>query len=787
VDPLTGEYVGPRTYWLPGGHRTRVTDVVCAERNVDAVLDAAKIADVIVYVTVAGEPFDELSREMVACVRAQGVSSVMGVMQGMQRVPEKLRAPERKGFRGLLEWELHREVRVMTWDPVASPHCDAKVNAAGVAEFARHMACDALREVAWRENHPYVVGEPSALSFTPDPADPSRGTLGVTGYLRGKAALSCARLVHVVNWGDFELARIDAARDPCPFTVHKHHGVKPIGSSAAADAKVGGDTGVPHPVILDARPGTADAARVTTIVTAGAATAAAAGSGMIDADGDADSMHGNGGAAGSAAGTAAAAGASVPGLPGSLGGGVEDLKTHNEPDMLANEQTWPTDDELRAADRERRRIRKRGGGNEFEAAWFEYEEEVRAATTAEDLAAADAAGLLPAAAASSMQIDHDGEMMGGGDSDASDDDGAGDSGGDESGDMDMDEIAKQRNFEMVQRSREDMEFQDEVDTPLDVAARTRYAKYRGLKSFRTSNWDPKENLPLDYARIFQFRHPKQMQKLVSQSLDRGVEPGQWVTLHLADFPAAAAAEIRAQPARPLIIAGLLAFENKMTVLHMSLQRTGTYEEPIRSKEPMVFHVGFRKVRGRPVYSENNANCDKKKFSRFFQPGTFAMASMYLPTTWCPCPVLMIKELPGTLAGCALAAQGSVLDADPDKLIIKRIILSGYPFKAHRRTCVVRYMFFNAEDIRWFSPVELHTKRGIAGKIRGPVGTHGHMKCSFSTIVQQHDIVCMSLYKRIFPKWDTEPLYPYNSWIEGVQGHRRKRVQAAAGPGTKLKF
>lgn len=70
----------------------------------------------------------------------------------------------------------------------------------------------------------------------------------------------------------------------------------------------------------------------------------------------------------------------------------------------------------------------------------------------------------------------------------------------------------QKYTSIEERAKEDMDFPDEVDTPVDEAARKRFIKYRGVKSFRNCDWDPFENLPTEYSKIWRFNNFLQSQK-----------------------------------------------------------------------------------------------------------------------------------------------------------------------------------------------------------------------------------------------------------------------------------
>ncbi|XP_006011048.1 pre-rRNA-processing protein TSR1 homolog [Latimeria chalumnae] len=566
--------------------------------------------------------------------------------------------------------------------------------------LARQIAAQKQRHLGFRDRRTYMLAQ--GASFEPSDSSGLVGTLKVSGYVRGRA-LNVNRLVHIVGHGDFQVDQIDASPDPIPLNPRR---MKIL-------AKIGADMEI-----------------------------------MDEASVEAEMEEG------------------VKVLMKADPSQQESLQSEIVPDPMEAEQTWPTKEELQEAEGSLKQARKvvknvPKGMSDYQATWIiddedsgenagdgsdEDEEEEE-----EDMDQHDS-------------VEETGSQGGDGSEEEEDKEECetmtiAESMRDDHYDEKIDEEEEEKMLEKYRQERMDEMFPDEVDTPNNVASRIRYQKYKGLKSFRTSPWDPKENLPWDYARIFQFQNFARTRKRVFTSVEEedeaeGVMVGWYVTVHIPNVPASILTSFNS--GSPMVLVSLLPHEQKMSVLHLLVRRHLGNDEPVKAKEEMVFHCGFRRFRASPLYSQHTS-ADKHKYERFLRSDTAVVATVFAPITFPPASVLMFKQRSNGMQD--LIATGSVLKVDPDRVIIKRIVLSGHPFKIMKNTAVVRYMFFNKEDVLWFKPVELRTKWGRRGHIKESLGTHGHMKCVFDGQLKSQDTVLLNLYKRVFPKWTFDPYVP----------------------------
>ncbi|KAI9040785.1 small subunit rRNA maturation protein TSR1 [Aspergillus affinis] len=311
---------------------------------------------------------------------------------------------------------------------------------------------------------------------------------------------------------------------------------------------------------------------------------------------------------------------------------------------------------------------------------------------------------------------------------------------------------------------DDLEFPDEIELHPNVLARERLARFRGLKSLKTSLWETSEDRPHepeDWRRLLQIQDYKgSKNRTIAEALVGGVNPGIRVDVHLRAVPIS----LRNKP-QPLSLFSLLRHEHKHTVVNVNMTLNTSVEEPLKAKEELIVQCGPRRLVVSPIFSSNdNTPNNVHKFDRYLHPGRSAIASWIGPLTWGAVPILVFKNQtvqdPEVLDAndnqpdvtrLELIGSGTVVAPDQSRVIAKRAILTGHPFKIHKKVVTVRYMFFNSEDIAWFKALQLWTKRGRSGFIKEGLGTHGYFKATFDAKINPQDTIGISLYKRVFPR------------------------------------
>jgi pre-rRNA-processing protein TSR1 len=653
---------------------------VALPRDLMACLDAGRVADFVIFILSPDQEVDELGELIIRTVESQGLSTLMTVVQGLDKVEPPKRRPQ--VLASLKSYVTHFHP-----DQEKVHNLDSRQEC---ANLMRSLCTTTPKGVRWREERSWML-----IDEVEWPTNEQEGVV-LTGVVRGKG-LKADRLVQVGDWGEFQIEKITAA----PLSSKKRR----------ADEMTVDEVETEN--VLDAP--TAEQDDLAELAPEEV---------MMDQDFDA-SMS---------------------------------VATTEKRGVLLDDHHYYSDDETHVS-LVPKRLPK--GTSKYQSAWYlgdngsdsdsDYEDVDEAGDVSMDTHALPqdgVEGFAPREATEFAPTEYaKSEMF----LDPTPDDEA-----------EAEQLAAFR-ARKGDEADEDREFPDEIELHPHVLARERLARYRGLKSLRTSHWEEDEDRahePEDWRRLLQVPDYKSSRSQVTrEALVGGVPVGTRVRVHLRNVPISL--KSTHNPSRPLNLFSLLRHEHKRTVLNFNMTLSSEQTEPIKSKTELIMQCGPRRFIINPLFSQGgNTSNDVHKFDRFIHPGQSSIATFVGPLTWGSVPALFfrrqvaddsmsdeeISKLPLTLVG-----TGTSLPPSSSRIIAKRIILTGHPYKIHKKLVTIRYMFFNREDVEWFKALQLWTKRGRSGFIKESLGTHGYFKATFDGKINPQDSVGVSLYKRMWPR------------------------------------
>ncbi|KAL4920201.1 hypothetical protein BDW62DRAFT_177871 [Aspergillus aurantiobrunneus] len=663
---------------------------VPAKYDLMSALDACRMADFVVVAISAQIEVEEQGELLLRSIEGQGISNVVAMVQGLDQVnPSKKRPQVAGSLKSFLNHFFPSVEKVLSVD--SRQECSNAI---------RSLCTATPKGIRWRDDRSWMLIESTRWpESTSDVVD----DVVLTGVVRGKG-LKADRLVHVPGWGDFQIDAITAA--PLATARSKRDDAMNVDESES-------------PQVLEGPSADRD-------------DLAAVAPEEIEMEDD-----------------------------------IESMPDTDRKGVLLDDHHYFSDDDDHIPAKPKRLPR---GTSEYQSHWFvddvsdsgsDIVDEDEDEDMEMDVSGAPEDGVFP---------DNNDAMTEGGPSEYPQSEMFLDPSPEEEAQQ-LEEYRASRRDE----AKEDLEFPDEIELHPNVLARERLARYRGMKSLKTSAWNTAEDRPHepeDWRRLLQFGDYKgSKNKVLREALIGGVNPGTRVNVHLRAVPAS----LRNKP-QPLSLFSLLRHEHKHTVVNINMHLNAAVEAPLKAKEELIVQYGPRRLIVKPVFSAaDNTPNNVHKFDRFLHPGRSAIATWIGPLTWGSVPVLVFKarktstdsedpevldsaDGPEPTSGTDFSAStldligtGTVVAPDPTRVVAKRAIITGHPYKIHKRLVTVRYMFFNAEDVNWFKALQLWTRRGRSGFIKESLGTHGYFKCTFDGKLNPQDSVGISLYKRVFPR------------------------------------
>ncbi|KAM0165829.1 hypothetical protein ACHAQE_002163 [Botrytis cinerea] len=224
---------------------------------------------------------------------------------------------------------------------------------------------------------------------------------------------------------------------------------------------------------------------------------------------------------------------------------------------------------------------------------------------------------------------------------------------------------------------------------------------------------------------------------------------------------------RFNPRMPIIVGGLTPTEDRFGFVQVKIKRHRWHKKILKTNDPLIISLGWRRFQTLPIYSTSD-NRTRNRMLKYTPEHMHCFGTFYgpfiAPNTGFSCYQSFSNKNPGF----RIAATGTVMTVDESSETVKKLKLTGTPYKIYKNTAFIKDMFNTSLEIAKFEGASIKTVSGIRGQIKRALAKpEGYFRATFEDKILMSDIVFLRAWYPIKPHRFYNPVTNLIGW-EGMR-------------------